>query len=152
LGRFIPGKNPLAAVAAARALGVRLLLAGPRNDYFRDHVEPLVDGRCVEYVGYVAGRARDQLLGRARALLYPVGAPEPFGLVQVEALMCGTPVVAMRVGAVPEIIDEGITGYTATSTDEFLLGVTRSFTLDRRRVRERAEERFSARRMAGQYA
>src|SRR5262249_38339934 len=80
LGRFIPGKGPLAAIAAARALGVRLRLAGPRNDYFREHVEPLVDGCSVEYVGYVKGRARDQLVGGARALLYPIQAPEPFGL------------------------------------------------------------------------
>src|SRR5262249_57677952 len=84
LGRFTPGKGPREAVAAARALGVQLVLAGPRNDYFREHVEPLVDGRSVEYVGFVKGPARNRLLGEARALLYPLQAPEPFGLVQVE--------------------------------------------------------------------
>jgi glycosyltransferase involved in cell wall biosynthesis len=152
LGRFIRGKGPLAAIAAARTLGVRLRLAGPRNDYFREHVEPLVDGRSVEYVGCVSARGRDQLLGGARALLYPLQAPEPFGLVQVEAMMCGTPVVALSVGAVPEIVEEGVTGCTAAAADDFVDAVTRSFSLGRRRVRETAEERFSARRMAAEYA
>jgi glycosyltransferase involved in cell wall biosynthesis len=152
LGRFTPGKGPLEAVTAARALGVRLLLAGPEGDYFRQDVAPHVDGRHVEYVGYVTGRERNELLRRARALLYPVREPEPFGLVQVEAMMCGTPVVALRRGAVPEIIDEGVTGYTAASPEEFVRQVPRGFVLDRRRVRARAEERFSARRMAREYS
>jgi len=152
LGRFIPGKGPLQAVAAARALGLRLLLAGPRNDYFRGHVAALVDGHRVKYVGPVSGPARNELLRGARALLYPLQEPEPFGLVQVEAMMCGTPVVAMRRGATPEIVDEGVTGYLADSPEEFAAQVDRSFGLDRRRIRATAEERFSAGRMTEQYA
>ena len=152
LGRFTWSKGPLLAIAAARAVGVRLLLAGPWNDYYRDHLEPLVDGRTVEYVGPVSGAERDRLLGGARALLYPLSYPEPFGLVLVEAMMCGTPVVAMRLGAVPEIVDEGVTGYCADSAEEFSDQIGRSFGLDRRRVRESAESRFSAERMARQYA
>jgi glycosyltransferase involved in cell wall biosynthesis len=151
LGRFIPGKGPVEAVAVAKALGLRLLLAGPRNDYFHKHMEPLVDGRSVQYVGYVSGRERDRLLGGAKALLYPVQAPEPFGLVQVEAMMCGTPVVALRVGAVQEVVEESVTGYTASSLEGFAGQALRSFSLDRRAVRARAEERFSARRMAEEY-
>jgi glycosyltransferase involved in cell wall biosynthesis len=152
LGRFIPGKGPLKAIAVARGLGMRLRMAGPRNDYFREYIEPHVDGRSVEYVGYVSGQQRDQFLGGARALLYPLEAPEPFGLVQVEAMLCGTPVVGTRIGAVPEIIDEGLTGYTVADADDWEWQVTRTITLDRAGVRSRAEARFSARRMAQEYA
>ena len=152
LGRFIPSKGPLKAIAVARGVGMRLGMAGPCNDYFREHIEPHVDGRSVEYVGYVSGEQRDHFLGGALALLYPLEAPEPFGLVQVEAMMCGTPVIGMRIGAVPEIIDEGVTGYTVTAAENWERQVARTITLDRAGVRARAEVRFSARRMAHEYA
>jgi glycosyltransferase involved in cell wall biosynthesis len=152
LGRFTPGKGALQAIGVARALGIRLLLAGPADDYYRHRIAPLVDGRQIEYVGYVAGTAKDRLLGGARALLYPLQEPEPFGLVQIEAMLCGTPVVALRVGAVPEIVDDGITGYCADGIEELPRQVRRSFELDRRRVRVQAEQRFGAERMAREYA
>lgn len=152
LGRFTPGKGPLHAIAAAKSLGIRLILAGPRNDYYDKHIEPLVDGKSVEYIGGgIGGAQRDEFLGKARALLYPVQYPEPFGLVMVEAMMCGTPVAAINLGAVPEIIDEGITGYFSESREEFPKAILQAFNLNRSLTRARALERFSAERMAHQY-
>ncbi len=152
LGRFMPEKGPLAAIEAAKAVGVKLMLAGPRNPYYNQHIEPLVDGLTVLYVGYMSGRERDQLLGNARALLYPLQSAEPFGLVIPEALMCGTPVVTNRLGAVAELVDDGVTGCIAASPADFVQQIRRSFTLDRHQIRKTAEARFTARRMAEQYA
>jgi len=151
LGRFTPGKGPVAAIEAARSVGMRLLLAGPENDYYREKVRPFVDGTSVEYIGSVTGTARAELLGGARALLYPVSEPEPFGLVMPEAMMCGTPVAATNLGAVPEIVDEGVTGYIAASPTDLPQQIERAISLDRRLVRQRAEERFSGERLASEY-
>ncbi|HXT12881.1 MAG TPA: glycosyltransferase family 4 protein [Candidatus Angelobacter sp.] len=152
LGRFTSGKGPLLAIKTARALGLRLILAGPENPYFRDQIKPLVGGKHVDYAGVVRGRERDRLLGGARALLYPIQYPESFGLVMVEAMLCGTPVAAMRLGAVPEIIEENISGISAMHIDDFAQAVTQCFALNRKVIRERAEKRFSAERMARDYA
>jgi glycosyltransferase involved in cell wall biosynthesis len=151
LGRFTSGKGPRQAIAAARALGLRLRMAGPENGYFREQVKPLIDGKSVEYAGYARGPARDKLLGGARALLYPIQYPEAFGLVLVEAMLCGTPVAAMGLGAAPEIIDQGISGCVAKSPEEFPRAVVEAMSLDRARVRRQAEQRFSAERMARDY-
>jgi len=151
LGRFTSGKGPRRAIAAARELGLRLVLAGPISSYFREYVQPLVDGRSVEYVGPVNNAQRDALLGGARALLYPIQYPEAFGLVLLEAMLCGTPVAAIRFGAVPEIIEEGVTGFSVESPADFGRAVTRCLSLDRRRIRQLAEQRFSADRMARDY-
>jgi glycosyltransferase involved in cell wall biosynthesis len=151
LGRFIPGKGPVAAIEAARAVGIPLRMAGPADEYFRAAVAPHVDGVNVVHVGTVAGPQRDALLGGARALLYPVVEGEPFGLVIAEAMMCGTPVAAMRRGAVAELVDEGVTGYTAETPGEFADAVRKCLALDRGRIRERAEARFSSCRMAAAY-
>lgn len=152
LGRFVSGKGPVQAIQAARALGLRLRMAGPENAYFRETVKPLMDGKQIEYVGFVRGAERDKLLGGARALIYPIQYPESFGLVLLEAMLCGTPVAAMRLGAVPEIVDEGVTGCLAGTPAEFPAAVQKALQLDRRRVRQQAEQRFSAERMARAYA
>jgi glycosyltransferase involved in cell wall biosynthesis len=152
LGRFISGKGPLLAVKAARSLGLRLVLAGPRNGYYAKHIAPLVDGCSVEYVGVVAGADKDKLLGGAKALLYPLQNPEPFGMVMIEAMLCGTPVAAIGLGAVSEVIDEGLTGYYAESAQDLPQAILRALALDRSRVRERAMVRFKSERMASEYA
>jgi glycosyltransferase involved in cell wall biosynthesis len=148
LGRFTPGKGPVAAIDAARRLGLPLRMAGPVDDYFREAVGPHVDGVNVVHVGVVAGPGRDALLGGAGAMLYPVAEGEPFGLVVAEAMMCGTPVAAMRRGAVAELIEEGVTGYTAETPEEFADAARKCLGLDRARIRERAVARFDSRRMA----
>jgi glycosyltransferase involved in cell wall biosynthesis len=151
LGRFTHGKGPVDAVRLARLLGVRLVLAGPPNRYFEEHLRPLVDGTSIEYVGAVDSVQRDRLLGGARALLYPIGEAEPFGLVLIEAMMCGTPVLATRLGATPEIVDEGVTGYLGSTPEELARLAPAAFELDRSNVRARAIARFSAERMAAEY-
>jgi glycosyltransferase involved in cell wall biosynthesis len=151
LGRFTRGKGPRAAISAARDLGLRLKLAGPRNDYFAKKIEPLVDGKTVEFVGPVSGPERDRLLGGARAFLYPLQEPEPFGLVAVEAMMCGTPVAAIRRGAVGELIEDGVTGYCADPDGNFLAAIEQALTLKRRQVHDCAAARFTAEQMAQGY-
>ncbi len=151
LGRFIENKGPLEAVAVAHAAGLPIVLAGPRNDYFDRHLAPLVDGDAVRYAGPVDTAGRDALLGGAAALVYPLREPEPFGLVQVEAMMCGTPVVALAVGAVPEIVTPGVTGAIAATVAALPAAVDRARRLDRRAIRREAESRFGVRRMAEDY-
>lgn len=152
LGRFIPDKGALTAIRTARNLGIPIRLAGPRNEYFEECIAPEVDGCLVSYIGAVTGEERDRFLGHASALLYPIEAPEPFGLVQIEAMMCGTPVVAMNLGAVPEIVDEGVTGFVADDASDFLQKIEPALRLDRVRIRATAERRFSAAAMAAAHA
>jgi glycosyltransferase involved in cell wall biosynthesis len=152
LGRFIPGKGPLGAIQVARQLDLPLRLAGPVNDYYRNQIAPLVDGSKVQYAGYVTGAARNELLGCARVLLYPVRSPEPFGLVLLEAMLCGTPVAGLRKGAGPEVVEEGVTGYLVDDISELGAAVLRAAALDRRQVRSRTIARFSSTRMAAEYA
>lgn len=152
LGRFVSGKGPKIAIEAARQLGIRLVMAGPENSYFREQIKPLVDGINVEYAGFVKGAERSKLLGGAKALLYPIQFPEAFGLVLVESMLCGTPVAAMNFGAVPEILQDGVTGIITKSKEEFLAGIPKCFTLNRAIIRACAEKCFSAERMARDYA
>jgi glycosyltransferase involved in cell wall biosynthesis len=147
LGRMIRDKGPAQAVEIGRKAGMPVVLAGPAEDGFDEHVAPLIDGQEVRYVGRVEPCERNQLLAGAAALLYPLLYPEPFGLVPVEAMTCGTPVLATGIGAVPELVEPGRTGYLAPSWEGIAELVPRALELDRAQIRERAVERFDYRRM-----
>jgi len=151
LGRFTPGKGALQAIEVARRVGMRLLLAAAENDYYRAEIAPLVDGTQIKYVGEVDFAGKVALYGGARALLYPLQAAEPFGLVIAESIACGTPVAALDCGAVREVVDEGITGSVYPDLAEMAAHLDRVLTLDRRRVRQRAVARFSIDRMVDEY-
>ena len=152
LGRFTPGKGAVEAIRTARRAGFRLLLAAAENEHYRSAVAPLVDGERVVYAGEADPARRAALLGGARALLYPVQAAEPFGLVLIEAMLCGTPVAALDRGAVGEIVDDGVTGGVFGSLDRLAAGLSRVAALDRARVRARALDRFHPDRMVDGYA
>jgi glycosyltransferase involved in cell wall biosynthesis len=147
LGRMIRDKGPARAVAIARAAGMPLVLAGPAEEHFDDEVAPLIDGEQVSYVGRVNPPERDRLLADAAALVYPLLHPEPFGLVVIEAMACGTPVVAPRIGAVPELVQHGVGGYLGESPDLLAALIPRALELDREQVRASAVDRFDFRRM-----
>jgi glycosyltransferase involved in cell wall biosynthesis len=151
LGRFTEGKGVVQAIDAARRARVRLVMAAAVNEYYREVVEPLVDGRDICYAGELDRGSAAALLGGARALLYPVQAAEPFGLVLAEAAACGTPVAALRRGAVPEIVEHGITGGVFDDLDALVAGLPAVMALDRRTVRRRAVERFGVERMVSAY-
>jgi glycosyltransferase involved in cell wall biosynthesis len=147
LGRFTDGKGVLQAIEIAKRIGMRLILAAAEDEYYRERVAPLVDGRHIVYYGEADFQAKVKLFGGARALLYPIQAREPFGLVLAEAMACGTPVAALDRGAVREVVDEGVTGMIFEDLEQMANDLPRVFDLDRRRVRERAVARFGAARM-----
>lgn len=151
LGRMIEDKGPHEAVRVARALGMELVMAGGGGDFFEAEVRPLVDGELVRYIGRVEPAERNELLAGAAALLYPLVYPEPFGLAMVEAMACGTPVAAVGIGAVPEIVEPGVTGALAETPERLVDAVPRALELDRARVAARARERFDYRRMVDDY-
>lgn len=155
LGRISPEKRPDRAIGIARALGIPLKIAAKvdRADevYFRTQIEPLLEGGGVEFIGEIGEQQKAQFLGEALALLFPIDWPEPFGLSMIEAMACGTPVLAFRCGSVPEIVEDGITGAIVETMEEAIAAVPRIIALDRKKVRQRFQQRFSATRMAQDY-
>jgi glycosyltransferase involved in cell wall biosynthesis len=151
LGRMIPSKGAAEAVRVARELDMPLIMAGPSTEWFEHEVRPAVDDRSIRYLGPVDHAGRNELLAGAAALLYPITYPEPFGLVMVEAMACGTPVAAFGVGAVPEVVEQGVGGCWVPPDGSLGEAVRSAVQLDRRRVREAAVERFDYRRMVDAY-
>jgi glycosyltransferase involved in cell wall biosynthesis len=155
LGRISPEKRPDRAIEIATALGLPLKIAAkvdkPDESYFREVVVPLLDRPGVEFVGEINDLKKAKFLGDALALLFPIDWPEPFGLVMIEAMSCGTPVLAFRHGSVAEIVDDGVTGRVVETVDEAIRVLSGVIRLDRHAVRRRFEARFSASRMADDY-
>ncbi len=155
LGRLTPEKGAHIAIRLAQQTHLPLRIAAkiPRmqTHYFKEQIEPLLDGDRVEFVGEVNERQKQEFLGSAMAMLFPIDWPEPFGLVMIEAMACGTPVIAWRRGSVPEIIEDGVTGFVVDNEAEAIHAIERIPTLDRRQVRAAFERRFTARRMAESY-
>ncbi len=155
LGRLTAEKGPEQAIRIARAAGMPLRVAAkvPRGErrYFKERLEPQIDGTQVQLVGEVNDATKEKFLAGAAALLFPIDWPEPFGLVMIEAMACGTPVIAFRSGSVPEVVRDGVTGFIVDGEEEAVHAVKRVAQLDRRKVRGIFDERFTAARMARDY-
>jgi glycosyltransferase involved in cell wall biosynthesis len=152
-GRFHADKGAGEAIRVARAVGRRLVMAGIVQDaeYFAREVAPFIDERNVEYRGVLGGEDRTRALGSAKAMLHLIGFEEPFGLSVVEAMACGTPVIAYRRGSMPELIDDGVTGYLVDNLDEAVAAIGRIDRIDRAACRKAVAERFTVDRMADRY-
>ena len=155
LGRISPEKRVDRAIAIAKACGLPLKIAAkvdPADEvYYHEQIEPLLGHPLIEYCGEITEAQKGAFLGGAMALLFPIDWPEPFGLVMIEALACGTPVVAIRGGSVPEVLADGVTGFICDDLDEAIEATRRIQTLDRRVCRRTFEERFTAAHMAEEY-
>jgi glycosyltransferase involved in cell wall biosynthesis len=155
LGRIAPEKRPDWAIAIARDAGIPLKIAAKVDpvdeEYFGTAIRPLLQEPGVEFVGEISEREKSDFLGQARGLLFPIDWPEPFGLVMIEAMACATPVMAFNRGSAAEIIEEGRTGVLVDTVEEAARKLPELLALDRRRVRKRFEQRFSAGRMARDY-
>ena len=155
LGRIAPEKGPDRAIRIARACGIPLKIAAKvdRVDqaYFDEVIRPMLAGGGVEMIGEINDAQKPEFLSGAKALLMPIDWPEPFGLVMIEAMACGTPVIAFNRGSVPEIVEDGVSGFIVEDERGAMSAVNRLSTLSRATVRQRFEERFTARRMAKDY-
>lgn len=156
LGRISPEKRPDRAIAIAKRAGMKLKIAAKVDAadtrYFREQIAPLLDDPLIEFIGEIGDSDKGSFLGGAAALLFPIDWPEPFGLVMIEAMSAGTPVIAWRRGSVPEIVEEGSTGYIVDTVEDAADAVPRAQGLDRLTIRQTFERRFSARAMALSYA
>lgn len=152
-GRFHPDKGAKEAIEIARAAGRKLIMAGVIQDetYFKSEVEPHIDGDEVSYVGSVGPDQRDKLLGKAYALLHPINFDEPFGLSIIEAMCCGTPVIAFKRGSLPELIRDGVNGFLVSNVEEAVDAVQELSRIDRSACRRFVEENFSVERMVNDY-
>ena len=155
LGRISPEKGPEVAVGLAIRAGLPLKIAAKVDNvdrqYFDTVVKPLLGHPLIEFVGEIGESQKAEFLGNARALLFPIAWPEPFGLVMLEAMACGTPIIANNCGAVPEVLQHGLTGFIVNSEEEALAAIARVDQLDRQAVRAVFEERFTAHKMARAY-
>jgi hypothetical protein len=155
LGRISPEKRPDRAIAMAKRLGRRLKIAAKVDavdrDYFQAEIEPLLDHPLIEFIGEIGDSQKSAFLGAADALIFPIDWPEPFGLVMIEAMACGTPVIAWRSGSVPELVEDGLTGFIVGSDEEADRAFARALKLDRAAIRRRFDQRFSSRAMAERY-
>lgn len=155
VGRISPEKRPERAIEIAKRAGVPLKIAAKTDakdrTYFRQVVEPLLHDPLIEFLGSVDERRKRTLMRGARALLLPIDWPEPFGMVFIEALACGTPVLTCPCGAAPEVVEDGVTGYIRSSVDDLVAAVRELPAIDRARCRQHAEQRFDTTRMADNY-
>jgi glycosyltransferase involved in cell wall biosynthesis len=155
LGRISPEKRVDRAIRVAQAVGVPLRIAAKvdRADeaYFEREIRPLLAHPLIHFEGELEERDKDEFIGNARALLFPIDWPEPFGLVMIEALACGTPVIAWRCGSVPEVLDQGVSGWIVNDLDQAIAAARCIDRIDRAGCRRAFEQRFTARRMAEQY-
>jgi glycosyltransferase involved in cell wall biosynthesis len=155
LGRISPEKAPDAAIRIAAKAGIPLKIAAKVDrvdqEYFKTTVEPLLSLGDVEFVGEIREDQKQEFLGNAAALLFPIAWREPFGLVMIEAMACGTPVIAMENGSVPEVLENGVTGFIVHGEQEAIDAVSRIGSLERSRIRAEFDRRFTAHRMAQNY-
>lgn len=155
IGRISPEKRPDRAIEIAKRAGMKLRIAAKVDrvdaDYFHESIEPLIDGTQIEFIGEVGDAQKAEFLGGARALLFPIDWPEPFGLVMVEAMAAGTPVIAWRNGSTPEVVEHGRSGFLVESIDGAVAAVHATANLSRAGVRAVFEERYTSRRMAEDY-
>jgi glycosyltransferase involved in cell wall biosynthesis len=155
VGRISPEKRVDRAIEIAVACGTPLRIAAKIDDadrvYFENRIRPLLDNPLVEFIGEIDEPRKDDFIGRARALLFPIDWPEPFGIVMIEAMACGTPVISYRSGSVPEVLEHGVSGFVVDDQQEAIAAAREIHRIDRRRCREAFERRFTARTMAERY-